>query len=80
MSKDHDERVPNNLELLLAINSLKALIDAHIAEENATKPQLLELLDTFQKSKGVFWFFRAVIYIGAPIGALVYWLKDHVRI
>lgn len=64
-------------ELLQALNSQ---VEAHLAEEKQLQPHLIELIDILQKSKGVVLLFKFLLYIGAPFAALVYWIKDHVKL
>lgn len=67
-------------EILDTIKELRAIMEAHIREEQELKPHIKELIDILQKSKGIILFFRFLLYIGAPFAALVYWIKDHVKL
>lgn len=64
-------------ELLQELNSK---VEAHFVEDKQLQPHLIELIDILQKSKGVVIFFRFLFYIGAPFAAVVYWIKDHVKL
>lgn len=53
---------------------------AHIEKSISKLDKVSDQLDTFSKqSQGVVNLFRVLIYIGGPITALVYWLKDNLR-
>lgn len=65
------------ITLLMELNTK---FEAHLEEEKHIRPHLAELVDILQKSKGVLIFFKFLFYIGAPIGALIYWIKDHVKL
>ena len=62
------------------LSELNIKVDLHLKEEASLRPQLLELADILQKSKGIILFFKFLLYIGAPLGALFYWIKDHVKL
>lgn len=64
-------------ELLQELNSK---VEAHLIEDKQLQPHLVELIDILQKSKGVVLLFKFLLYIGAPFAALVYWIKDHVKL
>ena len=53
---------------------------AHLIEEQQLKPYVKELVDILQKSKGIVLLFKFLLYVGAPLGAFVYWVKDHVKL
>lgn len=55
-------------------------MEAHLIEEKQLKPHIQELVDILQKSKGIVLLFKFLFYVGAPVGALVYWIKDHVKL
>ena len=55
-------------------------ISSHIESEAHLRPHIEELVDMLQKSKGILIFLKALIYVGAPLTAFIYWLKDHVKL
>jgi hypothetical protein len=61
------------------MTELNAKLESHIIEEGQIRPHLIELVDILQKSKGVVTFFKLLIYIGAPIAAIIAWGKDHIK-
>jgi len=63
--------------LLLEVNGK---ITSHIEDEAHLRPHVEELVDMLQKSKGILLFLKALVYIGAPLTALIYWIKDHVKL
>jgi hypothetical protein len=62
------------------ISELNSNFSAHMEEERQLQPHLAELVDILQKSKGVFVFLKFIFFICAPITALAYWVKDHVKL
>lgn len=83
MSWDGIERrsVEHDLtEIKTLLKELNSKVEAHLAEEKQLQPHLIELIDILQKSKGVVLLFKFLLYIGAPFAALVYWIKDHVKL
>lgn len=83
MSWDGIERrsVEHDLsEIKRLLQELNSKVEAHLTEEKQIQPHLIELIDILQKSKGVVLLFKFLLYIGAPFAALVYWIKDHVKL
>ena len=77
---DGTERRHHDSEVLKQIAELRAIMEAHLIEEKQLKPHIKELVDILQKSKGIVLLFKFLLYVGAPVGALVYWIKDHVKL
>lgn len=75
-----EERRHHDSEVLKQIAELRAIMEAHLIEEKQLKPHIQELVDILQKSKGIVLLFKFLLYIGAPLGAFVYWVKDHVKL
>ena len=73
-----DEERLDRIEAL--IKGMNDTLVAHIASEDALRPQLVELVDLLTQSKGVLRFLRVLIFMIAPIVAVVVWIKDHVRL
>lgn len=83
MSWDGIERLSMERELSeikRLLQELNIKVEAHFAEDKQLQPHLVELIDILQKSKGVVLLFKFLLYIGAPFAALVYWIKDHVKL
>lgn len=73
--------MPHDLtEIKELLQELNSKVEAHFVEDKQLQPHLIELIDILQKSKGVVIFFRFLFYIGAPFAAVVYWIKDHVKL
>ena len=79
MPWDGTERHQND-EILRELSELKVIMEAHIKEEQELRPRLLELLNLLERSKGAVAMVKGMMYIGAPIGAAIYWIKDHVKL
>lgn len=77
---DVTERRHHDSEVLKQIAELRAIMEAHLIEEQQLKPHIKELVDILQKSKGIVLLFKFLLYVGAPFGAFVYWVKDHVKL
>ena len=77
---DGNERRQHDSEVLKQIAKLRAIMEKHLIEEQQLKPHIKELVDILQKSKGIILLFKFLLYVGAPVGALVYWIKDHVKL
>ena len=77
---DDTERRQHDSEVLKQIAKLRAIMEAHLIEEQQLKPHIKELVDILQKSKGIVLLFKFLLYVGAPIGAFIYWVKDHVKL
>lgn len=83
------EKRKNMPDLELIINLLRTLddkVDANTqkfqdfeAEFTVMKPKLEEVLSLLERSKGVIWFFRACIYVLAPVGTFYIWIRNHVK-
>lgn len=69
----------NDAEIMEQLAKLTTLIETHIAEEQSLRPKLEELITILERSKGVVFFFKLLIYIGAPLAALIAWSKDHIK-
>ena len=67
-------------EILQQLTRLTVLLEEHLEQEKLLQPKLEELVSLLERSKGVMAFFKFCIYIGAPISALVYWAKDHIKL
>lgn len=67
-------------KMISELEQLKALFASHIKEESELKPRLIELLVLLERSKGAVSLLKALIYIGAPLTAITYWIKDHVKL
>jgi hypothetical protein len=53
---------------------------AHYEEERKEyKPRLDELLNILTVSKGLVVVMKTLIFIAAPLTALLYWVKEHVK-
>ncbi len=59
---------------------LNTKLEQHLEQDRLAQPQLKELVDILQKSKGVYIFFRILLYVGAPLCAAIYWVKEHVKL
>ena len=77
---DDTERRYHDSEVLKQIAELRTIMEAHLIGEKQLKPHIEELVDILQKSKGIVLLFKFLLYVGAPVGALVYWIKDHVKL
>ena len=77
---DGNERTHHDSEVLKQIAQLRAIMEAHLIEEKQLKPHIEELVDILQKSKGIVLLFKLLLSVCAPIGAFIYWAKDHVKI
>ena len=75
-----EERRHHDSEVLKQIAELRAIMEAHLIEEKQLKPYIQELIDILQKSKGIVLLFKFLLYVGAPVGAFVYWVQDHVKL
>lgn len=81
MSKEYERRESPTLESIAAmISELSVKLELHIQQERQLNPHIQELIDILQKSKGVIAFFKVCIFIGAPLAALVTWIKEHVKL
>jgi hypothetical protein len=49
-----------------------------LRKENA--PKIDELITLLTVSKGILTVTKGLFFIAAPIGALIYWIKDHVKL
>jgi len=58
---------------------LKGIVNEHIRQENELRPRLEELLAIMERSHGVILFLKFLAYVGAPVGALIIWAKDHIK-
>lgn len=67
-------------EIKTLLRELNSKVEAHLTEEKQLQPHLIELIDILQKSKGVVMLFKFLLYIGAPAAALIYWIKDHIKL
>lgn len=67
-------------EIKRLLQELNSKVEAHLIEDRQLQPHLVELIDILQKSKGIVLLFKFLLYIGAPFAALVYWIKDHVKL
>lgn len=77
---DGNERRKHDSEVLKQLAELRTIMEKHLIEEQEIKPHLKELVDILQKSKGIILFFKFVFWVAAPLGALAYWIKDHVKL
>lgn len=62
------------------LHSIDKKIDTHLIEDEVYRPKMLELVSILEKSKGAVLVFKLLFYIGAPLAALVYWIRDHVKL
>lgn len=67
-------------DLYNEIQKLNSKVEQHIVESEAMRPRLLELLVILEQSRGVIKFLKFLVYIAAPITAVIYWIKDHVKL
>lgn len=79
MPWDGTERRQND-EILRELSELKMIMEAHLKEEQDLRPRLLELLTILERSKGAILLLKTLFFIGAPVSAFVYWIKDHVKL
>ncbi len=71
---------PVDLEAIWKLlRELEMSVKLHMEEEKELKPKLLELLSLLERSKGVFSFLRIVLWVGGPLVAFGYWVKDHIK-
>lgn len=61
------------------LRKLETAIDHYEKEREELRPKIDEVLDILTQSKGIFKAFRFLVYIVTPIGAALYWIKDHVK-
>lgn len=84
MSGEQQERRRSTDSDMDALKTMIADLDhklsEHIQKVNEYEPKVVELITWAERSKGVVWFLRTLLYIGAPIAAAVYWIKDHVKL
>lgn len=62
------------------LRELDKKVDVHLAEEAEFRPKLVELVAIMERSKGAIFLLKLLVGIGAPVYALMLWLKDHVRL
>ncbi len=67
----------NQLHSLLL--ELRTIVNDHIEQEEKLRPRLEELFQIMERSHGVILFLKFLAYVGAPVGAFVIWMKDHVK-
>lgn len=67
----------NQLHSLLL--ELRAIVHDHIEQEEKLRPRLEELFQIMERSHGVILFLKFLAYVGAPVGALIIWAKDHIK-
>jgi len=80
--KDHRAPPDEAVDLKAIWTVLRELemgMKLHMKEEELWRPKLNEVLTIMERSKGVFLFLKLLIYVGTPVGALFYWIKDHVK-
>lgn len=75
-SGDRDVTLETVMEVL---HRLELRMEAHLLEEEAMKPYLVELIDVLQKSKGAITFLKIMVYVGGAIAAAIAWGKDHIK-
>lgn len=61
------------------LHGIKETQEIHLSEEKSLRPKLEELITLMERSKGVITFFKLLIYIGAPVYAILTWAKDHIK-
>ena len=61
------------------LKELRSIVNAHIKQEDELRPRLEELFQIMERSHGVIVFLKFLAYVGAPVGAFVIWMKDHVK-
>ena len=69
----------DNEKILETVTAIKSTLDAHLEADAEMRPKLIELLTIFERSRGALWFFRMLVYVGAPLGATILWAKDHIK-
>ena len=77
---DTDDMRHTDKEILEKLAEIEVLLATHIAEHKVIQPQLAELVIILERSKGVITLFRLLLYIGAPLTALIYWIKEHIKL
>jgi len=68
-------------QILQAVSNLSAQVETlseTVRDEIA--PKVNELTSILEKSKGIVIFLKYIVPIVAGLGALIYWIKDHVRL
>jgi hypothetical protein len=68
------------MELWEVLRDIQTKLDVHLAEEAIYRPQVLEAIETMRRTKGVIAFFRFIVYIFAPVGGAILWLRDHIHL
>jgi len=63
-----------------ALHALDMKLTTHIQSVEDYKPKVLEVIDIFQKGKGAVIFIKVLFYVVAPLGAFIYWVRDHVKL
>lgn len=66
-------------EVWTALNSIKDTLAESEAQRKINAPKIDELITMLTVSKGILVVTRGLLFIAAPIGAFIYWVKDHVK-
>lgn len=70
---------PNIQDVWELLRDMQEKMDRHIEQEELYKPKMLELITILERSKGIMYFFKVLIYFGVPISAAIAWFSDHFR-
>jgi hypothetical protein len=67
-------------EVRKEILAIHVKIENHMKCEEAFRPHVKKLIKLMEDSSTIFSFIKYVAWIVAPVMAVIYWIKDHVKL
>lgn len=62
------------------LNKMRDTLAKSEAARELNAPKIDEVITLLTVSKGILTVTKALFFVAAPIGAFIYWVKDHVKL